>query len=66
MEIEKINEIIKSYKDKPNKQLFEVLEILGDEFNKTKELIVNLTNHLEIVENEYNKINEEYNLRIKK
>ena len=66
MEIEKINEIIKSYKDKPNKQLFEVLEILGDEFNKTKELIVNLKNHLEIVENEYNKINEEYNLRIKK
>jgi hypothetical protein len=66
MEIEKINEIIKSYKDKPNKQLSEVLEILGDEFNKTKELIINLTNHLEIIENEYNKINEEYNLRIKK
>lgn len=66
MEIEKINDIIKSYKDKPNKQLSEVLEILGDEFNKTKELIVNLTNHLEIIENEYNKINEEYNLRIKK
>jgi hypothetical protein len=66
MEIEKINDIIKSYKDKPNKQLSEVLEILGDEFNKTKELIINLTNHLEIIENEYNKINEEYNLRIKK
>lgn len=66
MEIEKINDIIKSYKDKPNKQLSEVLEILGEEFNKTKELIINLTNHLEIIENEYNKINEEYNLRIKK
>lgn len=63
MEKEKINNILENVQDKSNKDLFFVLNELKDEFYKTKELIIDLTRHLEIVEENYNRVNEEIQKR---
>lgn len=65
MEKEKIIEIVKNAADKPNKDLIESRDTLLIEFEKTKELIVTLTRHLETVEEYYNIINNEIGKRIK-
>jgi len=64
MENEKLIEIIKDYKNKSNKDLFSVLDLLYEDFNKTKESLINLTYHLDYIENNYNKLLEEINNRI--
>lgn len=65
MTIEKINNIIKNAKDKPNKDLLDCRDILFEEFEKTKQLIIDLTKHLDAVENNYNIINDEIGKRLK-
>jgi flagellar motor switch protein FliG len=66
MEKEKIIDVIKNVEDRSNKDLNETLETLYQEFDKTKGLIIDLTRHLESVENSYNVINEELKKRYKK
>jgi len=66
MDINKLIEISDDVENKSNKDLFSSLEILSTEFEKTKVLIVDLTRHLEIVENMYNKINTEIGKRTRK
>lgn len=66
MDINKLIEISGDVENKSNKDLFSSLEILSTEFEKTKVLIVDLTRHLEIVENMYNKINTEIGKRTRK
>lgn len=66
MDINKLIEISGDVENKSNKDLFSSLEILSTEFEKTKILIVDLTRHLEIVENMYNKINTEIGKRTRK
>ena len=66
METDKILEIYKDVENKSNKDLFYSLEILSEEFEKTKTLIVDLTRHLDIVEDMYNKINNEIGKRTRK
>jgi galactitol-specific phosphotransferase system IIB component len=66
MEKEKILEIANDVKNKSNKDLFIAVNDLNEEFEKTKTLIINLTRHLESVEDLYNKINEEIEQRVKK
>jgi hypothetical protein len=65
MDINKIIEISNDVENKSNKDLFSTLEILSVEFEKTKTLILDLTRHLENVENMYDKINKEIGKRIK-
>jgi hypothetical protein len=65
MDQEKILEILKDYKNKPNKDLISALDFLYDDFNKTKDLIIKLTVHLDSTELSYNKLLEEINNRIK-
>ena len=65
MEQEKILEILKDYKNKSNKDLISALDFLYEDFNKTKDLIVKLTVHLDTTEFSYNKLLEEINNRIK-
>ena len=63
MKSEDVLEILKDYKNKPNKELTDVLDFLQEDFDKTKNLLVKLTYHLETTENSYNKILEEYKKR---
>jgi len=64
MNVKDIEEIVKNTKDQPNKKLIDSLDLLLNEFNKTKELIVDLTRHLDSVEASYKIINKEINKRI--
>ena len=56
MELEEIKNIINDYKNKPNKSLVTAMDFLKEDFEKTKELLIKLTHHLDTTENEYNKI----------
>ena len=60
---EKVLEILSEYKKTQNKDLIAVLDFLYEDFEKTKDLIIKLTNHLDTTENSYNKILEEINKR---
>jgi len=66
MEKERIVEISKDVTNKSNKDLFDSLDELQKEYDKTKDLIINLTRHLENIELLYNKINNEIGKRVKK
>ena len=64
MDKEKIIDIVKNVKDKSNKDLIESRDILHIEFEKTKELIINLTRHLEAIQTDYELINKEIGNRL--
>jgi predicted transcriptional regulator len=63
MEKDKIINIIDDVSNKSNKDLFLTLEQLSNEFENTKQLIVDLTRHLESIEDSYNKVNKEIEKR---
>lgn len=65
MEKNKIIEITENVENKSNKDLFVVLEELSNEFENTKTLIIDLTRHLEAVEDLYDKVNREIEKRTK-
>lgn len=60
---QKILETIKNFKDSPNRDLLEVLDVLSKDFDYTKSSILKLSEHLDKVENTYNLILQEYNKR---
>lgn len=64
MDRNKIVEIVEDPSIKSNKDLNEGISFLSDEFEKTRDAIVQLTKHLDAVENAYNKINEELGKRV--
>ena len=64
MEAEEIKEILKNHKNKPNKDLVSVMDYLKEDFDKTKDLIIKLTHHLDGAEEEYNKVYDEYRKRL--
>ena len=63
MDKDKIIEVIKNVEDKSNKDLFLVVNELYTEYEKTKQLIIDLTRHLDAVEDLYNKVNNEIKKR---
>jgi len=63
MEKEKILNIVTDVKNKSNKDLQESLIFLSEEFDNTKNLIIDLTRHMDSVEDIYNKVNEEIKKR---
>jgi len=66
MEKETLLKIIDNVEDTPNKDLSEAAIELFNEFNKTKEMIIDLTRHLDSIEISYNKVNNELKNRFKK
>jgi hypothetical protein len=58
-------EIIKDYKNRPNKDLEKVLEKLDQDFELTKKSLVDLSHHLDKIELIYNLIYKEYATRHK-
>jgi len=65
-DLNKIIDVSNDVENKSNKDLFESLDTLSTEFEKTKVLIVDLTRHLEVIETMYNKINNEIGKRTRK
>jgi prefoldin subunit 5 len=62
---EKIKNTIINYKSSPNKDLEKAMSFLNEDFEKTKELIIKLTEHLDGLEVSYNNILKEYQKRTK-
>ena len=63
MEKTKILDIANDVENKSNKDLVIVLDELYIEYEKTKDLIISLTRHLDSVEILYNKVNDEIGKR---
>lgn len=60
---EEVIEIIKDYKNRPNKDLIKALDLLTQDFEYTKNKIIELTKHLDKVEFTYNTLLKEYDGR---
>ena len=65
MERDKIINIANNSENSSNKDLVEVRDFLIEEYTKTKEIIIDLTKHLDGVEELYDKVNNELEKRIK-
>jgi prefoldin subunit 5 len=65
MEKDKLLDIINDIESSSNKDLFSAIELLNEEFENTKQLIIEMTKHLDTVEEYYNKINNEIEKRHK-
>jgi len=60
---EEVLEIIKDFKNRPNKDLIKAMDLIIQDFEYTKNTVINLTKHLDKLESTYNKILKEYNDR---
>tara|TARA_R100001198_G_C5217139_1_gene200498 strand:+ start:1301 stop:1468 length:168 start_codon:yes stop_codon:yes gene_type:complete len=49
-----MSEFFKQYKEKPTKEIVDVMFTLKEEFNKTKDLLIKLTLHIEDIEKKFN------------
>jgi hypothetical protein len=65
MDSNKLLEIANDVENKSNNDLLTVAAQLYEEFETTKDLIINLTKHLDGVESLYNKVNKEIEKRTK-
>ena len=54
--IDELNEIIADLKNRGNNDLIKVMDFLNEDFEETKEMILNLTKHLDNTEELYNKV----------
>jgi len=63
IDIDKLNSIITEIKSSGNSELIQAMDFLSEDFEETKQMIINLSLHLDNVENLYNKVLSEYNLR---
>lgn len=66
MEKEKLIEVATNVENQSNKDLFEAQNLFYKEFQDTKELIIDLTRHLDKIELLYNNVNEEISKRVGK
>ncbi|MEY4573650.1 MAG: hypothetical protein RLZ10_2949 [Bacteroidota bacterium] len=64
MESKKLIEIAEDVENKSNNDLLTVANELYEEFESTKQLIIDLTRHMDGVESLYNKVNKEIKKRI--
>jgi len=65
MDKDKVIEVAKDAKNKSNKDLTEARDLLLLEFENTKKLIIDLTHHMDAVEEYYTFINKELGNRVK-
>jgi hypothetical protein len=55
--------ILKDYKNSSNKDLEKVMDFLNEDFERTKDLLIKLSTHLDSTKDSYNKLYEEYKKR---
>ena len=63
LDIDKVKEIVADIKSKPNKDLTNVMDFLSQDFDETKKLIIELTYHIDNIENLHNIVLKEYQSR---
>jgi hypothetical protein len=62
--LENLQSIIRDIDSSSNKDLTEAMDFLNTDFSETKSMIIDLTNHLDNIEDLYNKILTEYENRV--
>ena len=65
-EAKKALEIIKDFKNRPNKDLVFVMDFITEDFELTKKSLIKLTEHIDKLEHSYNLILKEFNNRTQK
>jgi hypothetical protein len=60
---ERVLKIIKDHKSSPNKDLSFAMDFIQEDFSRTKENIIKLTEHLDKIEMIYNQLLTEYQNR---
>lgn len=63
VESQKVVEIIKEHKTRPNKDLVLAMEFIKKDFDLTKENLIRMTSHLDKLELTYNTLLKEYQSR---
>jgi hypothetical protein len=53
---DRVNNIVKEISDSTNNELLFALNFLNEDYEKTKDMIINLTKHLDSIEIVYNKV----------
>jgi hypothetical protein len=61
--IEQVNEIIQNIDSKSNSDLTKVMDFLRDDFDETKDMIIDLTKHLDNIERMYDLTHKEFKRR---
>ena len=58
-----MSEFFKEYKEKSNNEILEVMQTLKDEFERSKNVMTELTYHIDDIEKKFNVLNEEIKKR---
>ena len=58
-----MSEFFKEYKEKSNNEILEVMQTRKDEFERSKNVMVELTYHIDDIEKKFNVLNEEIKKR---
>ena len=56
-------EFFKEYKEKSNDEILEIMQKLKDEFDKSKDVMIQLTYHIDDIERKFNILNDEIKKR---
>tara|TARA_R100001443_G_scaffold117444_2_gene142782 strand:+ start:6710 stop:6892 length:183 start_codon:yes stop_codon:yes gene_type:complete len=56
-------EFFKEYKEKSNNEILEIMQKLKDEFERSKDIMIQLTYHIDDVEKKFNLLNDEIKKR---
>lgn len=59
MDINELNTILSNVAATRNAKIVEAMAELSEEYDKTKNIIIDLTKHMEILEENYKKLNKE-------
>ena len=60
-----MTEFFKEYKEKSNDEILEIMQKLKAEFERSKEVMIQLTYHIDDVERKFNVLNDEIKKRKK-
>ncbi len=60
-----MSEFFKEYKEKSNNEILEVMQTLKDEFERSKNVMIELTYHIDDIEKKFNTLNKELDNRKK-
>ena len=63
IDIEKVGQIISEIDTRPNSDLTKVMDFLQKDFDETKNLIIELTKHLDNIERMYDLVHNEFKKR---
>lgn len=61
--IEEFNQIVSDIKNRGNNDLIKAMDFLTEDFDETKQMLIDLTHHLDNIELIYDKILKEYKFR---